>query len=59
MSEKLRTRYRINRDWIDSRFWMVEKRTPFWPFWREVVGLLATKQEALDLIETIQKEYPA
>ena len=57
MGDWFATRYRVNRDWFDSRFWMLEKRVWFWPFWIEAAGLFSTREEAVSMIEILRTEY--
>lgn len=52
-----KTKYRVNRDWFDSRRWALEKKYWFWPFWMEVRGLMNSRQEAIDLIDIVKKTY--
>lgn len=49
------TKYRVARDSIYPRFWAVQAKRWWWPFWVEVGnGMLKSKQEAIDLIEELK-----
>lgn len=53
-----KTKYRISRDWyVPSLHWSVEKKSILWPFWVQYRGLLNSKEQAEDLINTLAKEY--
>jgi hypothetical protein len=52
-----KTRYRVARDSWYPRYWAVQYRLWFWPFWVEFgAGLLQSKEEAYDLIDTLAVE---
>lgn len=47
------TKYRVNRDWFYAKLWSVERKS-WWRGWVEERGMLATKEEALELIELLK-----
>ena len=50
-----KTQYRVSRDQYIPRFWAVQYRVWYWPFWIEHGnGLLPSKADAYELIELLQ-----
>lgn len=52
-------KYRINRDWFNSRYYQVQCWRWYFPFWTEVRGLLHSENEAKDLIRMLTTTYEA
>jgi hypothetical protein len=51
------TRYRVNRcSWCASR-WAIQRWRWWFPVWLEYRGLIHTKQDAIDLIQTLKITY--
>lgn len=58
MFKIFKTKYRVTRSWQWSAYyWQVDKKVWFWPFWVGYRSNLNSKQQALELIETLREEY--
>ena len=46
-------KYRVSRNSTLQRFWAVQSKRWWWPFWIEEIGLLNSKEEALEMVKLL------